>query len=111
MSRKALRDELMTLLVAGQETSAILLGWACAFLAQHPDVQQRAAEEAQQVAFRGTAATVADVITLQDLLWEPYVRKLAAVSAHACDVKHVPRHSTMHFPRNITGMLYGMQGS
>ena len=49
MSQKALRDELMTLLVAGQETSAILLGWACAFLAQHPGVQQRAAKEAQQV--------------------------------------------------------------
>lgn len=39
----------MTLLVAGQETSAILLGWACAFLAQHPEAQQRAAAEAQQV--------------------------------------------------------------
>ena len=49
MSQKALRDELMTLLVAGQETSAILLGWACAFLAQHPEVQQRTAKEAQQV--------------------------------------------------------------
>ena len=52
MHRTALRDELMTLLVAGQETSAILLGWACAFLADHPDVQQRAAEEVQQVCFR-----------------------------------------------------------
>ncbi|CAK0782573.1 hypothetical protein CVIRNUC_005785 [Coccomyxa viridis] len=50
MNRRALRDELMTLLVAGQETSAILLGWACAFLAQHPEVQLRAVEEVQQVA-------------------------------------------------------------
>ncbi len=39
MSDLSLRDELMTLLVAGQETSAILLGWAAALLAHHPEVQ------------------------------------------------------------------------
>lgn len=49
MGRSALRDELMTLLVAGQETSAILLAWACAFLAHYPEKQERAASEAQQV--------------------------------------------------------------
>jgi cytochrome P450 len=49
MSDVALRDELMTLLVAGQETSAILLGWTTALLAYHPQVQQAAAEEVQQV--------------------------------------------------------------
>ena len=49
MSREALRDELMTLLVAGQETSAILLAWTCAYLAHHPAVQARAAEEVLQV--------------------------------------------------------------
>ncbi|EIE20236.1 cytochrome P450 [Coccomyxa subellipsoidea C-169] len=49
MSREALRDELMTLLVAGQETSAILLAWTCAYLAHHPEVQARAAEEVGQV--------------------------------------------------------------
>ena len=49
MGRGALRDELMTLLVAGQETSAILLAWACAYLAHHPAKQERAASEALQV--------------------------------------------------------------
>jgi cytochrome P450 len=49
MSRQALRDELMTLLVAGQETSAILLAWACAFLAHHPAAQSRAAREVHDV--------------------------------------------------------------
>ena len=53
MSDVALRDELMTLLVAGQETSAILLGWATALLAYHPEVQQAAAEEVQEVRFWG----------------------------------------------------------
>eukprot|EP00798_Chlamydomonas_sp_ICE-L_P002069 gene2069-18253_t len=45
MSNQALRDEMMTLLVAGQETSAILLGWTAALLAHNPEVQERAAQE------------------------------------------------------------------
>jgi cytochrome P450 len=45
----SLRDELMTLLVAGQETSAILLGSACAMLANAPEIQNKAAEEVQKV--------------------------------------------------------------
>ena len=49
MSLQSLRDQLMTLLVAGQETSAILLGWTTAFLAHHPEAQQRAAAEVQHV--------------------------------------------------------------
>ena len=42
MAARALRDEMMTLLVAGQETSAILLAWTCAFLAHYPNVQAQA---------------------------------------------------------------------
>ena len=49
MSDRSLRDELMTMLVAGQETSAILLGWVSALLAHHPEVQQRAAQEVDAV--------------------------------------------------------------
>ena len=37
------------MLVAGQETSAILLGWVSALLAHHPEVQQRAAQEVDAV--------------------------------------------------------------
>ena len=46
MDDRSLRDELMTLMVAGQETSAILLSWCCALLAQHPDVAEKVAAEA-----------------------------------------------------------------
>ncbi len=49
MADTALRDELMTLLVAGQETSAILLAWAAALLAHHPDAQAAAAAEVDAV--------------------------------------------------------------
>ena len=45
MPNQNIRDELMTLLVAGQETSAIVLAWLCAALAWHPHVQEQAAAE------------------------------------------------------------------
>jgi cytochrome P450 len=53
MDDTSLRDELMTLLVAGQETSAILLGWACAMLADSPEIQTKAAEEVERVLENG----------------------------------------------------------
>ena len=49
MGNTQLRDELMTLLVAGQETSAILLTWACSLLAQHPGDMRALADEADSV--------------------------------------------------------------
>lgn len=49
MSDVALRDELMTLLAAGHETSATVLPWAFFFLASHPEVQSRAHEEIVRV--------------------------------------------------------------
>ena len=45
MPEQALRDELLTLLVAGQETSAVLLSWALAYLAHNPGWQQACAAE------------------------------------------------------------------
>jgi cytochrome P450 len=45
MEDRALRDELMTLLVAGQETSAILLAWTCSYLATRPELQDCIAQE------------------------------------------------------------------
>jgi cytochrome P450 len=48
MSRKQLRDEVMTLIVAGQETSAIVLSWAVAFVAKDKTFGERIAKEATQ---------------------------------------------------------------
>jgi cytochrome P450 len=45
MSDQELRDELMTLLVAGHETSATALAWALEALARHPAVLNRLREE------------------------------------------------------------------
>jgi cytochrome P450 family 135 len=47
MSDSELRDELITLLVAGHETTANALAWAGERLARHPDVLARLAAEAR----------------------------------------------------------------
>lgn len=49
MTDRALRDELMTLMVAGQETSAILLSWACALIAENPQVGENIATEVRDL--------------------------------------------------------------
>jgi cytochrome P450 len=45
MSRRQLRDEIMTLMLAGHETTAIALTWTLHLLARHPDVLARVREE------------------------------------------------------------------
>ena len=45
LSDRVLRDEMMTLLLAGHETTAASLGWAMHQLAQHPESAQTAREE------------------------------------------------------------------
>jgi cytochrome P450 len=45
MTDQELRDELITLLVAGHETTATALGWALRWILTHPDVQRRLVAE------------------------------------------------------------------
>ncbi|KAL7460890.1 hypothetical protein ACHAXS_001325, partial [Conticribra weissflogii] len=46
---KDLLDEAITLLFAGQDTSAATLSWTLHLLSLHPDIQQRAADEVRSV--------------------------------------------------------------
>jgi cytochrome P450 len=48
-ARRQLRDELVTLLLAGHETTASTLGWTWYLVAQHPQVRQRLQAEASAV--------------------------------------------------------------
>jgi cytochrome P450 len=43
------RDEMMTLFLAGHETTAIALSWACYLLMQHPEIEARLVAEVQSV--------------------------------------------------------------
>jgi cytochrome P450 len=62
-------DEVMTMFVAGQETSSVALSWAIAALAQHPELQREAATEV-------AAVTNGRDVTLDDY---PRLRFLTAV--------------------------------
>ena len=48
MSDQELRDELMTLLVAGHETSATALAWALEALSRHPAALEQAARRGRR---------------------------------------------------------------
>ena len=49
MSDVQLRDEVMTLFLAGHETTAIALSWACYLIAQNPEIEAKLAGELQTV--------------------------------------------------------------
>jgi len=67
MSDKQLRDEVITLFVAGHETTAVALAWAWHLLAEHPDAAERVRAE-QAGALGSRAPTTADLPQL------PYAR-------------------------------------
>jgi cytochrome P450 len=50
MSDEQLRDEVMTLFLAGHETTANALGWTIYLLTQHPDISERLAAEVRPCA-------------------------------------------------------------
>ncbi len=45
MNDSQLRDELMTLFLAGYETTAIALSWTCYLVAQNPEIEAKLVEE------------------------------------------------------------------
>ena len=53
MTDRQLRDEVMTMLLAGHETTSLALSWLYYLLWQHPDAEQRIAEEVDRVVGAG----------------------------------------------------------
>jgi cytochrome P450 len=64
MTAQQLRDEVMTLLQAGHETTANALTWIWYLLAQHPEVEGRLLAEVRAV-LGGRSPTVADIRQLE----------------------------------------------
>ena len=60
LSDKQLRDEVMTMFLAGHDTTANALAWTWFLLGQHPEVQQRLREEVDGL-LNSREATPADV--------------------------------------------------
>lgn len=63
MSDRQLRDEVMTLMLAGHETTSNALTWAVYLLSQHPEVRSRLEEEVDRV-LAGRTPTFEDVAHL-----------------------------------------------
>lgn len=61
MDRQQLRDEVITMLTAGHETTANALAWTLYLLSKHPDVLRRVEEEVDAVVAPGAAPEVADL--------------------------------------------------
>jgi cytochrome P450 len=49
MTDDLIRDQMLTMLIAGHDTSTALLSWALYLLSKHPDVRQRARHEVDSV--------------------------------------------------------------
>ena len=60
MSDKQLRDEVITILLAGHETTANALTWTFFLLSKHPEVRRRLEAEIDE-ALAGRTATMADI--------------------------------------------------
>ena len=65
VSSKQLRDDLMTLLIAGHETSAAVLTWTFYLLARHPEAARRVREEVDAVLGDRTPQGAADLKELR----------------------------------------------
>ena len=68
MSDKQLRDEAMTLFLAGHETTAIALSWTWYLLSQHPEVEAKLLTELNSV-LGGRSPKVADLTQLKYTRW------------------------------------------
>ena len=73
LSDKQLRDEVMTIFLAGHETTALTLSWAWYLLAQNPDAEKRFHAELAEV-LGGRLPTMEDLSRLQ------YTEKIAKES-------------------------------
>jgi len=63
MSDSQLHEEMMTLFLAGHETTAMALTWTWYLLSQHPQVEARLVDELSQV-LQGRAPTIGDLAQL-----------------------------------------------
>jgi len=68
MTDREIRDELLTLLVAGHETTATALAWAVERLSRHPDKLARLGEEVQGGEKRYLEAVVTETLRLRPVI-------------------------------------------
>ncbi|MGB8851782.1 MAG: cytochrome P450 [Candidatus Acidiferrales bacterium] len=106
MSSKQLRDEVMTLFIAGHETTAVTLGWAWHLLAQNPGVEQRLADELRTVLSGRTPS-------MDDLPRMPYLDAVIREVLRLYPAAYIIQRTSTepielggyHFPANTTVLM------
>lgn len=73
MSDQQIRDEAVTIFLAGHETTAVALSWTFALLARHPEVAEKLHAELDEVLGENTP-------TVEDLPWLDYTRRVLSES-------------------------------
>ena len=73
MEETQIRDEVVTLMMAGHETSAVALAWTLYLLSTHPEIEARLAEE-PAACLNGAPATAADLPRI------PYLKQVVQES-------------------------------
>ncbi len=111
MTDQQLRDETLTLFLAGHETTALVMTWTWYLLAQHPDVEARLADELTRV-LGDRAPTLADRANLEYTEWVvletmrlyPPAWIVGRLSAKSCQIgpHEIPAGSGVLMPPWIT---------
>ena len=105
MSNQQARDEAMTLLLAGHETTATTLIWTAYLLAAHPEIQQRTAQSVAEVlgdrppTFEDVPRlTAVDMVLKEAMRLYPAVYFTAREAAEEVEILgyHIPRGSQIH---------------
>lgn len=108
MTDQQLRDEAMTLFLAGHETTALVLSWAWYLLAQHPEAERALWAELDEV-LAGRTPTVDDwprlkfteMIALEAMRLYPPAYTIGREALADCTIGgwHVPRGTTLLLPQ------------
>jgi cytochrome P450 len=74
MTRRQVRDEAVTLLLAGHETTALALTWTLCLLSRHPDAERRLHDEVDEALADGAGSTRPPTVAdLPHLRWTEHV--------------------------------------
>jgi len=97
MSDKQVRDEVIGMLIAGRETTALVLSWTWYLLSQHPEVESKLLEELQTI-LAGRTPTIADLpqlryterVVMEVMRLYPPIATVVRTALQNCEVAGYP---------------------